>query len=109
MLPRMLPNNNFTKCSCTKKIHNSLIWLAVPRGVEPPTFGLGNLCFNQKRIRGIFASPQRDLALSPGTPSAHGNWRARDDSNTRTLPQEPPPTSKPSKIRPVAAGRGFVY
>jgi hypothetical protein len=28
---------------------------------------------------------------TPGTPSAHGNWRARDDSNIRTLPQEPPP------------------
>jgi hypothetical protein len=42
MLPRMLPNDNFTKRSCAKKIHNSLIWLAVPRGVEPPTFGLGN-------------------------------------------------------------------
>jgi hypothetical protein len=71
--------------------------------------GLGSRCSNQKRIRRIFGSPQRDLALRPGTPSAHGNWRARDDSNTRTLPQEPPPTSKPSKIRPVAAGRGFVY
>jgi hypothetical protein len=44
MLPRMLPNDNFTKRSCAKKIHNSLIWLAFPRGVEPPTFGLGNRC-----------------------------------------------------------------
>jgi hypothetical protein len=42
MLPKVLPNDNFTKRSCTKKIHNSLIYLAVPRGVEPPTFGLGN-------------------------------------------------------------------
>src|SRR5450759_2949539 len=44
MLPRMLPNDNFTKRSCAKNNHNSLIWLAVPRGVEPPTFGLGNRC-----------------------------------------------------------------
>jgi len=29
------------KRSWGKKNHNSLIWLAVPRGVEPPTFGLG--------------------------------------------------------------------
>jgi hypothetical protein len=42
MLPRMLPNDNFTKRSCAKNNHNSLILLAVPRGVEPPTFGLGN-------------------------------------------------------------------
>ena len=38
----MLPNDNFTKRSFAKKIHNSLIYWAVPRGVEPPTFGLGN-------------------------------------------------------------------
>ena len=53
MLPRMLPNDNFTKRSCAKKIHNSLIWLAVPRGVEPPTFGLGNRCSIQKDCQSV--------------------------------------------------------
>jgi hypothetical protein len=37
-----LPNDNFMKRSFAKKIHNSLIYFAVPRGVEPPTFGLGS-------------------------------------------------------------------
>ena len=36
-------------------------------------------------------------------------WRARDDSNVRTLPKEPAPPSKSSKISPVAAWGGFVY
>jgi len=44
MLPTMLPSAIFTKRSFTKTIHNWLICLAVPRGVEPPTFGLGNRC-----------------------------------------------------------------
>jgi hypothetical protein len=42
-----------------------------------------------------------DYMISPGTPSAHGNWRARDDSNVRTLPQEPAPTSNRAKSGPL--------
>jgi hypothetical protein len=38
---------------------------------------------------------------TPGTPSAHGNWRARDDSNVRPLPQEPPPISNRAKSAPL--------
>jgi hypothetical protein len=29
------------------------------------------------------------------------NWRARDDSNTRTLPQEPPPHPNRAKSGPL--------
>jgi hypothetical protein len=81
---------------------------ACDRGRTPPLKqlvmgcnGLGSRCSNQKRIRGIFASPLCDLPLSPGTPSAHDNWRARDDSNTRTLPQEPPPHPNRAKSGPL--------
>jgi hypothetical protein len=42
---------------------------------------------------------------SPGTPSAHDNWRARDDSNARTLPQEAPPTSNRAKSSPLPLAR----
>ena len=55
-------------------------------------------------------------AVIAGKQTANGNvrgfvrkWRARDDSNTRTLPQEASPHAQSSKIRPVAAGRRFVY
>ena len=44
MLPRMLPHEYFHEMLVRKTDYNSLFSLAVPRGVEPPTFGLGNRC-----------------------------------------------------------------
>src|SRR5262249_27591810 len=44
MLPTASPSKNFTACSFAKKILNSLISLAVPRRVAPPTFRLANRC-----------------------------------------------------------------
>ena len=63
---------NFTKRSPAQKKHNWLICLAVPRGVEPPTFGLGNRCSSWIRDQNV---PPRDMKwraypLSPRALSA---------------------------------------
>jgi hypothetical protein len=55
------------------------------------------------------AAFSQSYVVRPGTPSAHNNWRARDDSNGRPLPQELSRTVQPSNIKPVAAGGRFVY
>jgi hypothetical protein len=43
-LPRMLPLRLDNKPRKPLDYSKSLIILAVPRGLEPPTFGLGNRC-----------------------------------------------------------------
>src|SRR5215467_5660635 len=43
-LPNPFPNRIFWEDGCPKLKSKSLIYLAVPAGLEPATFGLGNRC-----------------------------------------------------------------
>ena len=42
--PNVRPDGSLRDCTRLNVTHKGLILLAVPRGFEPPTFGLGNRC-----------------------------------------------------------------
>ena len=42
--PNVRPDGSLRGCTRLNVTHKGLILLAVPRGFEPPTFGLGNRC-----------------------------------------------------------------